>query len=296
MKHSIRRLLIGGYVALALPSTSWAIIIGTPNSNVDAYFGSQSDAYQNSNPAAGSWPASPILLSPPPPTAYALTSVPGTSPNPNVTPSNVTPFAPTASFSGFNDGVGNTATSAIVGFIGTTGTMDDAQINLQMTVNQGASSPGYAYEQLNYSIDYSLANTPNTAGFLSGLFTSAVTRSFSVTGSVGSWVYFGGQMDFWDVPTSGPAVNMGTLVFNFLNVAAGPFATVVSGTGTIGPGNVAWGIDAPDTLRVTGTFLLAGDPSSISVNSIEPVPVPAGMWLFGSAVALLGVVRRRAIG
>lgn len=291
MRNSIGSVILRSCLALLLPSAGWAAIIGTPNSNVDAYFGSQSDAYQDSNPLAGSWPASPILAFPPPPIAYALTSVPGTSPNPNVVPSNITPFSPTASFSSFNDSSGNTATSGIVGFIGSTNTMDDAQIGLQMVLNQSSSSPGYVYEQLNYSIDYSLANTPNTAGFISGLLTSLVTRTFSVSGSVGSWVYFGGQMDFWDVPTSGPAVNMGTLLFNYLNVAPGPFGATVSGTGTIGPGNTAWGIDAPDTLRITGTFLIAGDPSSITVNT---VPVPAGIWLFGSALGLLGASRRRA--
>ncbi len=291
MKISIGSVTLSLALALVLPSAGWAAITGIPNSNVDAYFGSQSDAYQDSFPLVGAWPASPILLLPPPPAAYSLTMVPGTSPNPNVAPSNVTPFAPAPSVASFNDGLGNTATSSIVGSFGSTGTMDDAQIGLSMVLNQNASSTTYTYEQLNYSIDYALANTPNTAGFLSGLLTSPVTRTFAVSGAVGSWVYFGGQMDFWAVPTAGPAVNMGTLLFNFLNVAAGPFATTVTGTGTIGPGNTPWGIDAPDTLRITGTFLVAGDPSSITVQTI---PLPAGVWLFGSALGLLAASRRRA--
>ncbi len=292
MKKLIGNVALSLGLAVMLPAASWAAIIGIPNSNVDAYFGSLSDAYQDSNPLVASWPASPILLLPPPPAAYALTSVPGTSPNPNVTPSNITTFAPALSFSSFNDTFGNTATSTIVGFIGSSGTMDDAQIGLQMVLNQSASSTTYAYEQLNYSIDYSLANTPNTAGFVSGLLTSPVTRTFAVSGGVGSWVYFGGQMDFWEVPTAGPAINLGTLTFNFLNVAPGPFATTVTGTGTIGPGTVPWGINAPSTLRVTGTFLVAGDPSSITVQT---VPVPGAVWLFGSALTLLGAGRRRTL-
>lgn len=281
--------LVGAALVLAAPAGAWASIIGMPNSNVDAYFGSQNDAYQASNPAAGSWAASPVLLGVPPPSAYALTNVPGTSPNPNVTPSNVTPFATTPSISSFNDGFNNTAYSAIVGYIGSGNfLMDDAQIGLKMTLTQ--SSLGYAYEQINYSIDYDLANTPNTAGFLSGLLTSTVTRSFGISGTVGSWVYFGGQMDFWDVPTSGPATNMGTLIFNYLNTSPGSFGTIVTASSLIGPGNVATGIDAPDTLRITGTFLIAGDPSEIYV---ETVPLPAAAWLFGGAVGLLGVARRR---
>jgi hypothetical protein len=99
-------------------------------------------------------------------------------------------------------------------------------------------------------------------------------------------------MDFWEVPTAGPAINLGTLIFNFMSNLPGPFATTVSGTGFVGPGSVPWGIDAPNTLRVTGTFLIAGDPSSINVQTI---PIPAGIWLFGGALALLGVSRRRAI-
>jgi hypothetical protein len=292
MKISVGSVALSLVLSCVLPSAAWAAIIGIPDSNVDAYFGSQSDAYQDSNPLAGPWPSSPVLLAPPPPGAYALTSVPGIAVNPNVTPSNITTFAPAPSVSSFNDLNGNTATSTIVGFAGTTSTMDDAQVGLSMVLNQNASATTYTYEQLNYSIDYALANTPNTAGFLSGLLSSTVTRTFAVSGGVGSWVYFGGQMDFWEVPTAGPVVNLGTLTFNFLNVLPGPFATTVSGTGFIGPGNVPWGIDAPSTLRVTGTFLIAGDPSSISVQTI---PIPAGVWLFGSALGLLAASRRRAV-
>ena len=290
MNKSLCRAILQLSLTLVLPSGGWAAVTGIPNSNVDAYFGSQSDAYQDSNPlGAAPWPASPILLSPPPPSTYFLAAIPGSPPNPNTTPSNVTTFAPALSTSGFNDGFGNQALSRILGFAGSTGTMDDAQIGMNMFLTQG--STGYAYEQLNYSIDYALANTPNAAGFLSGLLTSAVTRSFAITGSVGSWVYFGGQMDFWDVPTVGPATPMGTLTFNFSSNVAGPFAAIVSNTATIGPGNVPWGIDAPDTLRITGTFLLAGDPCHITVQT---VPIPAAAWLFGGALGLLGAARRRS--
>ena len=136
---------------------SHATVLGVSASNVDAYFGSQSDTYQASNPT-GLNPWTPIGPGP-----YLGSSLPGVpaAPGGNTPPSNVTPFGGTPSSSNFNDGFGNQATSAIVGYSGSpVGVVDDAQIALSMRLVQSGSTQ-YAYEQLNYSADYSLLNVVN---------------------------------------------------------------------------------------------------------------------------------------
>ena len=96
--------------------TAQAQVTGTLGSNVTTYFGSQADAYQMSNPAGPSW--TPVGNNPP--AFYAsipqLPNMPG-PPAGNVTPSNVTPFAPISSSSSFNDGFGDTASSTILGLV-----------------------------------------------------------------------------------------------------------------------------------------------------------------------------------
>jgi PEP-CTERM motif len=270
-------LFFAALTCISTSSVARAVVIGVSASNVDAYFGSQNDAYQNSNPTAGAW--SPIGPGP-----YAGPALPAgvpAAPAGNVAPSNVTPFGGSPSSSSFNDTAGNLANSAIVAFVGGPNSlMDDAQIALTMSLNQTApaSGPSYAYEQLNYSADFALLNTVNTAGVLNGVVGSNVTRSFSVSGSVAAWVEFGGIMNFWDVPTAGSPTLLGSLVFSYNNASPGAFATVVSSSGFIG----GPAINSPDSIRITGDFFVAGDPSSITVESL---PEPSSLVL-----ACLGVV------
>ena len=115
-----------------------------------------------------------------------------------------------------------------------------------------------------------------------------MTRSFSISGSVGSYVDFGGQMNFWDVPTSGPAIFMGQLLFSYNNVSPGAFSTTVTSSGliTAPPGYV----NSPDVIRITGDFFVAGDPSSISVES---APEPSTFVLAGLGIVGLAVTVRR---
>ncbi len=254
-------------------------------SNVDAYFGSQSDLYEDRFPL--SLPPSWLPVGPGPylPTAtFLIASAP--PPSPFFAPSGVTPFSGPGSFSSFADVPGNSAFSLIQGYIAPLGDfIDDAQIGLFMSINQvGASS--YAYEQLDYSIDYDLVNSPNSAGFLSGVLPSNVTRSFNVFGNVGtapgSYAQFGGEMNFWSV-SGGTPTAMGTLNFSYLNLAGGAFSTVVTSSGTIG----SIPINNPDFIRITGSFYVAGDPSSITVQS---APEPSSLGLLG--MAGLGLLRR----
>ena len=134
-----------------------AAVTSVAASNVDAYFGSLSDANQVSNPIGlNPWPFVGIG---PFPGATFLPGVPA-FPLPTVTPSNVTPFAPAASTSSFSDGFGNIAISKILGFAAGGPTVDDAQIALSMFLTQTGST--YAYEQLN-STSTTPSPTPSTA-------------------------------------------------------------------------------------------------------------------------------------
>ena len=286
-----RPIILSCCAALAwtfVPGAAHANINTVIASNVDAYFGSQSDGYQDRFPL--SLPPSWLPVGPGPYpliSTFLIASAP--PPSPFATPSNVTTFGGPGSFSSFADVPGNSAFSFIQGYVGAPGDfIDDAQIGLVMSLTQvGASS--YAYEQLDYSIDYDLVNSPNSAGFLSGVLPSTVTRSFNVFGNVnalpGSYAQFGGEMNFWSV-SGGVPTAMGTLNFSYLNLAGGAFSTVVAGTGVIG----SVPVNNPDFIRVTGSFYVAGDPSSITVQS---APEPSSLGLLGMAALGLGQRFRR---
>jgi hypothetical protein len=273
-------LLAGGFFA----SAAQAQVTNIVASDTQSYFGSLNDTYQASNPTGlNPWPAA----GPNPPIFYStINQLPGvpSPPGGNVAPTNASPFWPFNGTSFYNDGNGNTASSAISAFIsGNTGTADDAQIGLFMTLTQ--TTGGYAYEQINYDVDFnvsSVVNTTGTAGTLPGL----VTRSYTVSGSVGGsagFVAFGGQMNFWDGTTNaslGPP-----LLFNYFNNLPGAFTATVNGSSFINA------VNFPDVLRITGDFFLIGDPSTITVNS---VPEPSTIALsVTAAVCLLAFGRRR---
>ncbi len=285
MEMHVFRLVVclGSLSAILFSSVARAQVTAVAGSNVDAFFGSQNDGYQVSNPTGlNPWPPA----GPNSPAFYGtINQLPGVPSPPagNVPPSNVTPFSPTNSTSFFNDGFGNTANSAISGFIsGSSGTADDAQVGLFMTLAQSAG--GYAYEQLNYDIDFNVSSSVNatgTAGTLPGL----VTRSFIVSGSVSNsstaFVAFGGEMSFWDGTTN---TSLGApLLFNYFSSAPGAFTATVNASSVIGA------VNFPDVLRITGDFFLIGDPSTISVTA---VPEPSALVLGALGICGLGVAVR----
>lgn len=251
--------------------------------DTQSYFGANNDIYQASNPTGlNPWPAA----GPNPPAFYGtINQLPGvpSPPGGNVAPTNASPFWPFNGTSFYNDGNGNTASSAISTFIsGNTGTADDAQIGLFMTLNQ--TTGGYAYEQINYVVDFNVSSAVNATG-TAGTIPGTVTRSYTVSGNVGTtgFVAFGGQMSFWDGTTNaslGPP-----LLFNYFNASAGAFTATVNGSSFINA------VNFPNVLRITGDFFLIGDPSTITVNSV-PEPSTLALASFG-AIAFLAVAARR---
>lgn len=273
-------MLLGMGIGVVSVDYAMAQVTSIAGSNAEAYFGSLNDTYQASVPT-GLNPWSPA--GPNPPAFYGtINQLPGvpSPPTGNVAPSNVSPFFPFNATAFFNDGMGNTASSAISAFIaGNTGTADDANIGLFMTLNQ--TTGGYAYEQINYVVDFnvsSLVNSTGTAGTIPGL----VSRTYTVSGNVGGttgFVAFGGEMNFWDGTTNtllGPS-----LLFNYFNNAPGAFTATVSASSIINA------VNFPDVLRITGDFFLIGDPSTITVNS---VPEPGTFILASLGMTGLGIV------
>ncbi len=182
-------------------------------------------------------------------------------------PSNVTTFANRFRVlsSSFNDGFSNTATSIIQGLVaGPSDTADTAMIDLLsggMTLTEFSNA--YDYEQLDFDIDFSVSSAFNfdlgTTGTLGGL----VTRTYSVSGLVGSgpgaFAAFGGEMSFWDATTN---TSLGSpLVFNYFNGVGGAFSGTVTGSTYVAA------VGSPDVLRINGDFFVIGDPASIQVRN-----------------------------
>lgn len=268
-------------------STVQAQVTNIVASDTQSYFGSLSETYQASDPIGlNPWPAAgpnpPIFYS----TINQLPGVPG-PPGGNVTPTNASSFWPFNGTSFYNDSNGNTASSGISAFIaGSTGTADDANIGLFMTLTQTTGS--YAYEQINYVIDFNVSPAVNVIG-TTGTIPGMVMRAYTVSGTVGSgpgdFVAFGGQMSFWDGTTN---TSLGApLLFNFFANSPGAFTATVNGSSLIN------GVSFPNVLRITGDFFLIGDPSTITVNA---VPEPSTFLLCAAgAVCLLAFRRRRKV-
>ncbi len=295
--HSLPAIAAAGLLLGALsPTIAHADVAAAPGlSTVHAYFGSQNDGFQNSSPGAPAGPAWGTIGIPGIPFPGSPTFImpaPGGPPSPTFVPGGPNTFDGTAYNSLFFDVPGNTASSSILGTINPifAGFFAGVEIDLTMSLTQ-VGALQYAYEELDFSIDYSITAT--------AVFNSSVTQAFNISGIVGtgpgSFAQFGGRIDYWEL--SGGVFlgkSLGSLTFSHLDLMAGAFSTTVSVTGPIGVPAPNFGLGSGDGIRITGAFFVAGDPSTINVQSIRSVPEPTSALLLLGSGAMLLLRRRRA--
>lgn len=308
--------IMAALLALTLfsPRAQAGQITGIISSDVQAFFGSQDDFYQQTetpNNTGNSWtPVSstpaPTLTPAPPYPSSGLPNIPALYAGyPNATfpigqnigfaaplghaPSS--PFSYGASGADYHiyggyGGSGNFTPNAGVVLGNNTGNL--------MYVNDPAASYGYVYEEVEFAIDYNVA-----VGGISGA--SVGPRPYLVQGTFGSggpdFAQFGAQLNYYFMTVNsitgvvGSANYLGSLDYNFYLSGGGSFLQVVPNTT---PSLAGFSTPGPGILEITGDMFLIGDPVDFSV---EAVPEPSSAALLGIGLVAIGImftVRRRS--
>ena len=298
-------LLVGIIAMLWASSRANAQVTGILSSDVEGFFGANSDAYQLSEgPNNAPWTA---VGNPLPHGPTGLPNIPALyagfpNANPPVTPNIPFPapagHAPSSPFSY----LGTTADYDIYGGIGGSGTFTrNAYVRLGnntgtlMYLSQPTSAVGYAYEEEEFAIDYSVGLGGLTAG------ATPNNRPYLVYGSVtpGGMAEFGAEVNYWWIPTSvntitgvtiyGTPTSLGSLQYDdYISSVTGPFVSLVPDTYS---SNSLLGVAAGSSgiLELTGDMYLWGDPVDISVEAVVPEPASLSLLALGS----LGLLARR---
>ena len=283
---------------------SQAQITGVISSDVEGFFGSKSDAYQQSEgPLLPPWPA----------VGFSLPNGPAALPNiPNLYAGYPLPVVPVtqniafavagghAPASPFTDGSTTADYHIFGGYWGAGANTRDAYVHLGfntanlMYLIQPTSAVGYAYEEEQFATDYSVG--------LGGLGAGAAgPRPFLIFGSFlpGGSAEFGAEVNYWWQPTipgstllGGPPVFLGSLQYDdYLASVTGPFVSLVPDT--YGPTFLAGVLPgSTGVLELTGDIFVIGDPVSISVESVVPEPATLALATVGMFGLMMRVPRR----
>ncbi len=292
-------ILAAALVLTLFARSSWGQITAVLNSDVEGYFGAQSDtAFQqySEGPTIPPWGVNglgfyPVTGLPQVPALYAGFQNPSYPLTQNIG------FAAPAGHSpgsAFLDTQGTTADYHVTGgFVPTGALTENAYVNFGlpgaagMYLSQSNIATGYAYEQANFAIDFNVG-----PGGLVG--SVPAPEPYIVSGNVtaGGYAQFGANLNYWWLTYTPGTTNitsitsLGSLQYNYqISSAPGPFSAIVSQTPAALLGATGFGI-----LEITGDAFVAGDPSSISVSQ---VPEPSSIMLMVSGLAGWWLLARR---
>ncbi len=291
----VARILTAAVFATLLSVGAQGQTITRNSDGVQAFFASQSDVYQDSDPLFG--PFGPAGLGP----YTAGVVLPGLplAPAASLTPAPGNAFAGGGYTSIFNDGLPlatyAAAQSTIDDFIsGSPVFTSDVSIAIPAwRLFQAAGATGYAYQQLNFGSNYLFTLNP-------GLAASTPALPIYINGSVvsggGAYVQFDGVVAYTWIPvttntagtlTPGTAVPLGQLNYTFNQIGGGTFIQTLTSTGSL------LAIPAGDgILALDGHMWIAGDPFEMNVTTV-PEPATLGLLMAGG---LLALGRRRSRG
>ncbi len=277
-----------------------AQVLSPNGSGVKAFFASQSDGYQDSDPTGASFgpagvgpysPGAPLPALPPAPT-------------PSITAAGGNPFSTNGGGGWtfyFNDNLGTTT------FTAAQSTIDDNYLTApiltsdvaitipQWRLFQMPAAPGYAYEQINFGSNYLITSNPGLGANPSPNFPVFINGQ---TAAPGAYAQFDGVIDYTWIPVSintagvlsqtGPATLLGTLSWTFLQPGGGSFNQTLLSSGSLAAAPAGDGM-----LVLTGEMWLAGDPFDMTV-SLAPEP-SLGFGVAACALIHQGLRRRRKI-
>jgi hypothetical protein len=139
------------------------------------------------------------------------------------------------------------------------------------------------------SMQTASAATLTLGNFIGGSVVTASGTSVSGTATGAPTAFFGLPISSWSLNVSD------STTVNFKMTGTTTFLSMVAGNGSV----LDFNTSSFSTLLTAGTYLFSimpnavNKPYDITISSV--VPVPAAVWLFGSAfLGMMGLVRRKS--